>query len=696
VTIVDWALVGAFIDRVVPADDFPSATQAGLVDDLAIEAVGVHRQTWADLLVPGFTALGAELEARGLAPFAELEPAEQDTVVADLTTGRTQIDWPVDAIQFVETIIRLVTDRYYGARNAPGWAMVGYQPGPRRSSGRTGPPPPELSARRLPDVKESYDAIVVGAGAGGGVAASVLTSAGLRVLLLERGEILGYEQIGNDHLRNFRLSRYGLNTPPDLEDDGVRVHVDAGGVERVVPPWDPGFGALPYTVGGGTRLYQGMAWRLTPRDFHLATTHGVPDGSSLADWPLGYDELEPFYTRVEQEIGVSGDGAAHRNQGARSAAYPMPPLPDNTEAQVLRRGAQALGLSTGPVPMLINSIARAGRGRCVQCGECVGFACPSDAKNGPFNTLLPLAVDRGCDLVTGARVLEVTTDHAGRVTGVLVVDERTGGRRRIRSAHVVVASAAVETARLLLASRSDHHPEGLGNHSDQLGRHLQGHSYVGGFGRFDDPVIDGPGPNVRIATCDYVNNIPGVIGGGVLANEVVKLPLLHRDWALPPSAARWGLAGKHAMRDLYGRTSHVFGPVQEIPMPGLRVTLDPAQTDRHGMPVARLSGRQHAETIRAGEAQREKALEWLVASGAREVWPSGPIGAGVTGGQHQAGTARMGADPARSVTDPFGRVHGHDNLWVMDGSVHVTNGGFNPVLTILALAYRSAEHLAAQ
>ena len=129
-----------------------------------------------------------------------------------------------------------------------------------------------------------------------------------------------------------------------------------------MPPWGPGYGALPYVVGGGTRLYQGMAWRLTPEDFHLATTHGVPEGSSLADWPFDYDELEPFYTRVEQEIGVSGDGSAHRNQGARSAAYPMPPLPDNTEAQVLRRGAEKLGLATGPVPMLINSVPRAGRG----------------------------------------------------------------------------------------------------------------------------------------------------------------------------------------------------------------------------------------------------------------------------------------------------------------------------------------------
>ncbi len=693
-TAVDWSVVGAFVDRVTPADEHPSASQAGLVDDLAADAAGEQTRTWASLLEPGFTALYAELAARGLAPFAELDPGVQDDIVADLLAGRPQAAWPVDSAEFARTLIRLVAEKYYGARNAPGWRMVGYSPGPRRSSGLEGPPGPKLAGKRLADAASPYDVIVVGAGAGGGVAASVLTRAGWRVLLLDRGEVLAYEEVGNDHLRNYRLSLYGHNVPPDRADDDLRVVVDADGTERVVPPWGSGYGALPYTVGGGTRLYQGMAWRLTPEDFHLASTHGVPDGSSLADWPIDYSDLEPYYTRVEQELGVCGDGASHRNQGARSQPYPMPPLPDNTEAQVLRRGAEKLGLTTGPVPMLINSVPRAGRGRCVQCGECVGFACPSNAKNGPFNTLLPEAVERGCDLVTGARVVEVVTDVAGRVTGVRAVDERTGQESILDARHVVIAGAAVETARLLLASRSSRHPSGLGNHSDQVGRHLQGHIYVGGFGIFDEPVVDGPGPNVRIATCDYVNNIPGTIGGGVLANEITKLPILHWRWALPPDAPRWGLAGKHAMRDLYRRTSHVFGPIQEIPMPTMRVTLDPRHRDRHGVPVARLSGLQHPETLRAGAAQSEKALEWLSASGAGRVWPSDPTRNRVTGGQHQAGTCRMGDDPATSVTDQHGRVHGHDNLWVMDGSVHVTNGGFNPVLTILALAYRSAEHLA--
>jgi choline dehydrogenase-like flavoprotein len=173
----------------------------------------------------------------------------------------------------------------------------------------------------------------------------------------------------------------------------------------------------------------------------------------------------------------------------------------------------------------------------------------------------------------------------------------------------------------------------------------------------------------------------------------VKLPIMFWLMAQEPDAPRWGLAAKHAMRDGYLRTSQVFGPVQEIPTATSRVTLADGVADDLGRSVARLAGAQHRETVRTAEVMRARAEEWLHASGARRVW-SAPIGEGLTAGQHQAGTCRMGDDPATSVTDAWGRVHGHDNLWVMDGSVHVTNGPVNPALTILALAFRSAERLA--
>jgi choline dehydrogenase-like flavoprotein len=180
-----------------------------------------------------------------------------------------------------------------------------------------------------------------------------------------------------------------------------------------------------------------------------------------------------------------------------------------------------------------------------------------------------------------------------------------------------------------------------------------------------------------------------------LANEFIKLPIIFWRTSLAPDTARWGAANKTYMRDAFRRTLHVMGPVQEIPTPTMRVTVDPQVKDRLGLPVARLSGVYHAANLPVANFMRARAEEWLRASGAQQVWSS-PNVQGLSGGQHQAGTCRMGDDPSTSVTDKWGRVHGHENLYVIDGSLHVTNGGFNPVLTIMALAFRCAEQIVNQ
>lgn len=688
---VDWPLVTRVVDRLIPADDYPSAGQVGVVGRLASGAADENEALWASLLRPGFAALSSELSDRDLDAITD---EELDQLLSRLADGQTAHAWPVSPARFHVELVRVTTEQYYGSHGTAGWHMVGYSPAVRRSAGTPGPATGgRLTTCRVHELRPTYDAIVVGVGAGGGVAAAELAANGLTVLAADRGELLSYEQIGKDHLRNFRLARYGHNAPPQRP-AGPRVWADAGGNEHVVTdPWDARWSALPQTIGGGTRVYQGMAWRLLPADFELATRYGVPDGSSLADWPIGYDDLEPYYGEIEWSVGVSGDGAAHRNQGRRSRAYPMPPLPDNTEASVLRQAAGRLGWSTGPIPLLINSQPRDGRGQCGQCGECVGFPCPTDAKNGPYNSVLPAALATGnLTIARQARAVRILTDGSGRVSGVALLDTATGAVTEVGAGHVVIACSAIETPRLLLHSTSRHHPDGLGNTAGQVGRHLQGHLYVGTFGLFDEPVIDVVGPNARIATCDHIHRRPGVLGG-VLANEILKLPVIHWNWALPPDAPRAGLAGKAAMRELYRRTSHVQGPIQEIPSAANRVTLSPGNRDAQGVPVARMSGQLHPENTRSAELLIEKGIEWLTAAGASRVW-SRPYSLDLYAGQHQAGTCRMGDDPASSVTDPWGRVHGHDNLWIMDGSVHVSNGGFNPVLTIMALALRSARHLA--
>lgn len=179
----------------------------------------------------------------------------------------------------------------------------------------------------------------------------------------------------------------------------------------------------------------------------------------------------------------------------------------------------------------------------------------------------------------------------------------------------------------------------------------------------------------------------------MLADDFIKPPIDFWYDSLPPDLPRWGIHNKRFMRENYTRVMHVRGPVQDISNPEGRVTVDATVRDKWGIPVARLSGTTHPTTVEAAEFMRERGEEWLRASGCEKVWSTQP-GLILSGRQHQAGTCRMGNDPQSSVTDQWGRVHNHDNLFVVDGSLHVTNGGFNPVLTIMALAFRSAEFIA--
>lgn len=538
----------------------------------------------------------------------------------------------------------------------------------------------------------SYDVIIVGAGAGGGVAAGVLAEAGKRVLLLERGRKLEYQDIPRDHLRNHRNERYGNNTDRD-KDGNPRVVIDLYGNQRIVKPHEGGYQNNAMTVGGGTRVYGAQAWRFLPQDFRMASIYGVPEGSSLADWPISYADLAPYYERAEWEVGVAGDSAKSAALWERERDFPMPPVSDGAQAKVLRRGGEKLGMNVMNVPLLINTTPYLGRPACTQCQHCVGFACPVDAKNGSQNTLIARALASGnCDLVTEAVVEQLDVDSTGRVIGVSYYDYE-GQRHSVRADVVVVAGGAIETARLLLNSKSKHHPNGIGNQYDQVGRNLQGHYYPAAYGEMEDVVYDGQGPGVSVASCDFNHGNDGIIGGSMIADEFVVLPIIFWNRNLPPELPRWGAANKQYMRENFRHVMRVTGPVQEIPSADARVRVDPHVRDRWGIPVAQLSGTTHPETVRTAQFMLEQSKRWLAASGARRVWGN-PPGLSLSGGQHQAGTCRMGDDPQSSVVDAHCRVHGHDNLFIADGAVHTTNGGFNPVLTIMALAFRTAEHIA--
>lgn len=537
-----------------------------------------------------------------------------------------------------------------------------------------------------------YDVIVVGAGAGGGVAAGVLAAAGKRVLLLERGGHMAPETAPYDHLRNQRYARYGHNAGPAVEGN-PRVAVDRDGRETIVRPFEGAYQNNAAVVGSGTRVYGGMAWRFLPQDFRMASHYGVPAGSSLADWPISYDDLAPDYERAEWEVGVAGDSAGAARHWARSKGYPLPPLRVSPQGAALRAGAAKLGWDAFGVSALINTAPYGGRAACIQCQYCIGVPCPVDAKNGTHNTMIARAVASGrCDLRTECVVDTITTDAAGHVTGVRYFDP-AGAAQTVTAEVVICAGGAIETARLLLLSANAQHPHGLGNDYDQVGRHLQGHTYPIANALMPEPVYDGLGPGMSTVTVQFSHDNPGIVGGAMMTDDLIEIPIRYWQHYLPPDLPRWGAETKRFMREDFRRAMRVSSPIHEIPNPEARVTLHPMVRDRWGRRVARLSGTMHPETLRTAEFMLAREKEWLLAAGAERVWGKLPS-LKLSAGQHQAGTARMGDDPRTSVTDAWGRVHGHDNLLVADGSLNVTNGGFNPVLTIMALAFRVAGRVA--
>lgn len=672
------------IDAVVPADDFPSASQAGGLRFWS-QVTASERPEWSDRAIAVLDLFDRQSGGR----FADLDLAARQAVLDSLS------NYP-EYLWFAQ----LVNAGFYadpangGNDDAVSWRMLGWSPAPAG-----GWPAEEVWVPdrrpiiRRDSVAAHYDAVVVGSGAGGGVAAWALAQAGRSVLLVERGDYPDTAYLARDHLRNAR-------TDSGLDHRTLRSSAEnprtllLGPDPVVLPAWDPRYGSNADTFGGGTRVYGAQAWRFMPEDFAMASTYGVPDGSALADWPIGYDDMEPFYTQAEYEIGVCGSAEPHAGSTRRSRPYPMAPMAPTKPARRLLAGARVIGLTTTPVPLAINSTPYDGRAACARCRQCVGFACPVEAKNGSDATVLARAAATGnLSVLLGTRAERIVTDATGRVTGVDLVGDIGGSRwRRMVGAYdVVVAAGAIESARLLLASGNEREPNGLGNAHDQVGRHLQGHLYGGAIGIFADAVNDLLGPGPAISTHDFRHGNDGLVGGGMIANEFVPTPVstfgyLRQAGLIGPH----GLAAKQGVRHLLPRMQRVVGPVQEVTSADNRVRLDPTVTDSLGIPVARLSGRLHPNDLAALQLLGERAADWLRASGATTAIAYGfpPGNVAPSSGQHQAGTCRMGTDPATSVTDPNGRVWGHPNLRVIDGSLHVTNGGVNPVLTIFANAFR--------
>ena len=546
-------------------------------------------------------------------------------------------------------------------------------------------------------MRRDFDVCIIGTGAGGGVMLDELTRAGFDVVALQRGPNLPPASFSDDELEV--IVRDALFAPDLLE----TYRLDAS--EKAVPGR---YSTLAHAVGGTMTRWSGWSWRFREDDFRVLSTEGAVAGASLADWPVSYAELEPYYARAEREFGVSGVAGSNPFSPPRSGPYPNLPHPPRRSSLVFERGAKAAGLHPFPVPIAINPQPFQGRAGCTWGGACQGFGCAIHAKATSLSVCIPRALASGrLDLRAQARVFELTIGPDGRVRGARYLDAENR-EQEVRARHFVVAGGALGSPLLLLMSRSGKFPDGLANASGLVGRNLTFHHHAAVRLVMDEPMLGVTGIEVYRAIDDWHASDPrrGFIRGGVVAeiNSFTRLPIGYAlTGAGDPGLARaWGAPLKRYLRE-FPRALTIGSILEDLPMADNRVDPDPDVKDAQGLPVARITHRQHPNDV-AMNAWYAKRIEGLAqscepASSWRVLLPGlTTIDAktAMRGSAHVHGTCRMGKDPAKSVLDPWCRAHDVPNLWVVDGSCFPTAGGYNPTLTLLANAYRVADRFIAE
>ena len=531
---------------------------------------------------------------------------------------------------------------------------------------------------------ETPDFLVVGAGAAGGVVAKELATAGFRVVVLEQGPWLRERDFQHDEL--WSSQRHALTNDYRRQPNTRRLSE----AERATLQPSISYGR---GVGGGTVHFTGNYWRFHEMDFVERSRKGALPGTGFDDWPITYAELEPYYTKAEWELGISGQAGASRWDPPRSRPYPLPPLPIKSIGVLAERAARKLGWTASPSPMAILSAPYQGRAACAQCGFCEGFGCEMQAKSSTLVTVIPAAVRTGrCEIRPESYVRRIEVDRRGRATGAVYFDR--GGRERMQRARAVVVCAnGAETPRLLLMSASSLFPQGLANSSGLVGKYLMynGGAFAGGL--FEHEVNGYRGVHVSRVIHDFYELDPalGILGGGGIDTRFDFTPIGFATQGLPPDAPRWGPGFKQALRRNYTRTMFALAHTTSLPVETNSVSLDPEVKDTWGLPAVRITFQEHDNDLRLYRFFMDRNLELLAAAGAVKRWEFSldtyyPA-------VHLLGTCRMGNDPGRSVVDRSHRTHDVPNLFLVDGSSFVTGGRGQPTCTIQALAYRAGAEI---
>ena len=512
------------------------------------------------------------------------------------------------------------------------------------------------------DKNDDSVVVIVGSGAGGGTLGNELAQKGIKVVMLEAGAQQSIDSFINNEWESFlQLAWLDKRTTSG----NWRVARDFPNL----PAW------ICKTVGGTTTHWAGASLRFQEHELRAKTVYGDIPGANLLDWPITLADLEPYYAKAEDKMGVT------RTNG-------IPGLPGNNNFKVFYTGAKRLGyqkVNTGH--MAINSRPRADRPSCQQIGFCFQ-GCKSSAKWSTLYTEIPAALETGnLDLRPECTALQVQHDDSGKVTGVLYADK--DGNQHVQKARVVcVAGNTIESPRLLLNSASAKYPDGLANSSGQVGRNYMRHMTGSVYAAFDKPVHMFRGTTMAGVVQDEAGNDPkrGFVGGYELETLSLGLPFMAAF--LDPGA--WGREFTRKM-ETYPAMAGMWLVGEDMPQESNRVTLHATEKDKFGLPIPNVHFDDHPNDIVMRSHAFRQGTAVYQAAGAREVYETPPYPS-----THNLGTNRMSENPRDGVVNKHGQTHDIRNLFVSDGSQFTTGAAENPTLTIVTLAIRQADYIADQ
>jgi len=547
------------------------------------------------------------------------------------------------------------------------------------------------------------DVVIIGMGAAGGTAANVLTQAGLNVVGIEAGPRLS----ASDFLKRF-----------DEVGEGFSFRNSLGGPKfnREIPTWRPDAKSptspplavgMANCVGGSSVHFGAQFWRFLDSDFTMRSStvarygeSALPAGSVISDWPLSYGELEPYYDKVEYQLGLSGQAGSNPFEAPRSRGYPLPPLRPSGYPTMMGGAMKELGYHPFPQPAAILSQPYHGRPACSYCGFCGdGFGCWNNSKSSTLVTAIAEAEKTGkLEIRTNSRVMAILSDSEGRVTGVQYLDAQ-GAMQEQPARFVILASYIYENNRLLLLSKSKAYPKGLSNNHGQVGKYYRPQVTAGVYGLYAGKQLNlWTGTGGQTVVMDDLNGDNfdhhelGFIRGANIQVSTNNMPVA-QSATVPPDVPFWGSAYKKWLHENANSVGALFAQMETLPYEANFIDLDPVKKDNLGVPVIRLTFNVYENEMKMAAYLAEKMTAIHKAAGAQKTWAT-PLPSVVPVYSHAYGGTKMGTDPSSSVVDQYSLSHEAPHLAVMGGSTFVNTTGYNPTETMQALAWYGAEHIA--